>query len=276
MRKKSRLLIQSFNNAVRAWGNLGIVLPLLVYGGVQFLVLAGLIVSSIPGMPFSAFIAFFYGESFLHYPQNYLVLPAAFNAVNTVLSGFAGTIVVGLVTRRFYSKHVNPGSESGIKHILPCYHHLFIVWLLQIGTLVFLNVIYLWLIEDRTPDPVFAIPARFGVNIFISAVFAFSTIFIVIEKKKWWSALQLSFKRFLKFAPSTIVIVGIPVVLQYPFEFVFTHSDRIIERLNPEMIAVLVSLGIVFSIFLNSLTIGTLTGMYIGPVKKKETSGTEK
>lgn len=241
-----------------------IFLPLLVYAVLQLLLLAGLAFSMYP--PFSfIFVPLqraLYGETALHYPNHFLVLPQLFDNLNIILSGVFGILVIGVTTMLFFSGSSQPSLPTSLRPVWQRYFHLIAAWFGETALILLVIVGFSWG-ASKTPaaGSYMGILRVIGV-VGVSAIFAFTTVLILIERKPFWTALPQSVKMFARYALVTLLLVALPVVLQLPVQFILANATVVIRKLNPEVIIWVIATGVLISALSNYFVIGTVTHLY--------------
>lgn len=239
-------------------------LPFLTYALAQIFLVAGLIFFMYP--PFSfVFLPLqraLGGELALHYPNYFLALPQAFDLLNLALSGILGIGVVGTATLFFALGNRPMPLRDKIAIVRGRYAHLFGAWLGE--TVLALLVIAgceQWAARAPALGTYLAVARVLGV-ILVSALFAFTSVLIVLEKQPFLLAMTRSLKLFTSYGILTFFMIGLPSLLQFPVQFVLARTPVIVQKLNPEIIAVIVTAGIVAAMITNFLIIGAVTNLY--------------
>jgi len=250
--------------------------PLVLFA--VFQVIALLVLNNFYRPPFNTIIVpiitKFFNESFIHYPNYYIIMPFLFNNLNILLGGLFGIIFLSTTTLLFAS-HIQKKDlkfSSHVKQVFPKYGLLFLLWLIEsifvltiiIGAPIILrNYFTVGYTEFRIFQLCF-----FLFGLFVASLFAYTTAAVVLDNHKLKSALSTSFKLFVKNTSASFLFVAIPNIIIWPFSYVAGKTQFILQKFNPEMVMVLIGVTIFVSIFANFFLIGTLTQFYL--LKKKE------
>ncbi|MFQ5628690.1 MAG: hypothetical protein ACE5I1_08015 [bacterium] len=266
--QKQNLFIAAWRRTFQSLRSPKMLIPFLIYAGLQFLVLAGLVYFMHP--PFSYIFLplhkWFYGEAVLHYPNHFLVLPQLFDTINILLSGLIGVVTIGIATLMFFKNNEGRsrsfGTEIEMKPVASRYFHLLGAWFVQ-AALVLGYIFVFSTLAAKSPDfSMYIKIVRYIGATCLSAVFVFTTVHILIENDPFWTALANSARLFSKYALVTILLVGIPSLWQVPVQFLNSNTAAIVRRLNPEVIALVMTGGIIASMVASYFIIGTVTNLY--------------
>lgn len=263
---KIGIFFWTWKQAIQSCRKPATLLPFAGYAAVQLLVLASLFFFIYP--PFS-FIFMplqraLYGEITLHYPNNYIVMPQMFEILNIALSGVLGIWVIGRATVLFFNSDEAKKGKLLVKPVGRRYFHLLGAWFGE--TILALLVIggFMWLSGKMPSASIYLNTIRvFGV-VGVSAIFAFTTALILIEEKPFWVALPQSAKMFASYALVTFFLVGLPTIVQLPIQFLLSNSAKIVRKLNPEVITLVIATGVFLAMLSNYFIVGTVTHLYRG------------
>jgi hypothetical protein len=220
--------------------------------------------------PFSPFLVPLieraYGESALHYPNNFLALPSLFNWASIILSGFVGVSVVATATGLFASIYKEKQLQLGrsFKQSLPKYFILLVVWLIE--TMVLLAVFALIpqvMLKLQVYSNLVLHGATFAVSVFFGGLFAYTTANIILAQEGILPAIRKSFSLFIKSPLVTMLLIAIPNLLRFPLDFLSGKPLLIIDKFNPEIVGVVIGLSILVSVFSNYFMIGTITRFFL-------------
>ncbi len=208
-------------------------------------------------------------ENFLPYPDSFMVMPLLFSYTNIILSGLIGTVIIGISTLLFAGKYQKKKISFfvGVKKVFPKYLILFVLWLLE-SILVFAvmvglpalcqNMLRLEYIEIRYLEF-----ACFFSGLFVASIFAYTTAAVVLGNQGIRKSFLASFEIFGKHIAATFLLVLIPNIANMPFNYASGKTLFVLQRFNPEMIFVLISITIIVSIVTNFFLVGTLTRYYM-------------
>lgn len=272
---------QAYNTTWQALkNNPNILLPFAIFAALEFLILIIFYLS--PRMPFVLFLGpivrTFWGEGFLHYPLNFLLLPTLDSLIRLILSVIIGSLLTGAAVAMcldiYQKKH--PKFKNSFKQALKSYISLFAVVL--IATLVFL--VFEKLINFGLKKYFFAghakllfIPLRFWfgpillvinliMGVLIQGLFVYVIPILIIDKEKLFKALLKSFSFFKKFFISTIFLVGIPMLIYIPIIIVRQNSLFLMNKIFPEFILFATFIGILISSLVIDLLVTISTAFF--------------
>jgi len=278
MLEKIKRLIWLWIQCIKAMPNITIVVPFFIYAILQIFILYTLV--NFVHSPFSGLliplIRNLFGEPALHYPIFFYILAPLYSQINIFLSGFLGIIVVGTATHLFALnfKNYKPGLSQAFKMTIPKYGELFVIWIIE-SVLTLLMIIGFPLVIDLIFQPEYMVGRIiefvglfFGIA--MASVFAYTTALIVLAKKTIIESLALTFIIFKKDTFTTVMLVAIPTLLYFPINYLTGKAIVLIPKFSPEIIATLLSIGILISFFSSYFQIGTITRFYLLLIERKK------
>jgi hypothetical protein len=203
-----------------------------------------------------------YGEAILHYPNHFIVLPQLFDNLNIILSGVVGILVIGSATLLFFASGNRQPLKMSLNPVWKRYFHLIVAWLGETALILLVVLGFGWWASKAPSTGTYMTVFRVIGVVSVSAIFAFTTALILIERKPFWTALPQSVKIFTRYALLTLLLVGFPVLLQLPVQFILVNTATIVRKVNPEIIAFVIAAGVFVSIFSNYFVVGTITHLY--------------
>ena len=248
--------------------NPAVLIPFLIVGLSDFLILA--LIYLAPRPPLSALLAppirVFYGEQFLHYPFNLLLIPRLFNYAHIVSTAFIGVLMTGVAIGML--KEVKQGLSPGILFNLiksvRLYLRLLVIWLVMFGlvTLVFKSLPLILQIKQRAALQI-AFYAGFLISILIQTIFMYAMPAVMIEEKRTW----LAIKRGVTFARSaflpTLLLVAIPTLIYIPIIVLRGNLPVLMSKFFPEVVLILLGLGIIVSVIMDCLITCSTTILFL-------------
>jgi hypothetical protein len=274
------MVLKVYSNTLRILKEKPVIyLPFLIAALLE--VLALLILFLAPRMPFVKLfgppIRAFYAERFLHYPANFILLPILFSKAKMLISIIFTSLLTGLAisltSNYYYRKQVNL-SES-FKQTLKRYGSLFFIFLLLIVFFQLsakgLNIVVSKALDAGQLRSVIALLLNFTLAILVQAVFIYVIPVLIVEKKGLFKSLGNALVVFKKFFISTIILIGIPMLLYLPVIILQANSLFLIHRLFPESILLLSLAGIVISSLIIDPII-TLSAAYLYMMQKEKAS----
>jgi len=265
-----------------------ILMPFVFIAFLELLVLEFIYFSSRAPLSYIAnpIIRKFFGETFLHYPANLVVLPRLFYYKQVVIYVLIGAFLTAVAVNIF--KNIKGGlpvkAKAMIRNTLKSYAS-FLVYAILISVIVF--------VLQKADTFIFAkamrLLARFlpvsiapvyniGFTIFlflsnlIMQTFLIATIpIIVIEKVSLLKALARSIMLGLRNFLTVFTLIFLPFFIYLPIILLKSFSAQIMDRTFPEMSLYITVAGIVFTVFLDSFAIIAISQFILD--RKKYTTG---
>lgn len=252
-------------------------LPFVIFAIFDFVALILLFLS--PRMPlrliFGPPIRTFWGEQFLHYPTNFLLLPKLASLSKMFLSIFLGSLLtavaVVIIFNIYNKKHINLTlvfKSVFKKYISLCaivfiFTFLFYV-LIKITTIGLAKYFIaghkklLFWGQDLWLGPIL-LGLNFIFAILIQSAFIYAIPILIIEKERLIKSIAGSFWLFKKLFVPTLILVGLPMITYLPIVIMQQNSAILINKLFPETILLLSIAGIIISSLVIDLAVTTST-----------------
>jgi hypothetical protein len=103
--------------------------------------------------------------------------------------------------------------------------------------------------------------------IFVQSLFAYATAWIVLMGHRLWPAIRDSVRVAIQTFVPTLVVVGVPVLLVFPFSYATTRVDLIMGKFRPEIAAGLVCMQLVCQVIATFLLVGAVTRLFMWRVE---------
>lgn len=246
-----------------------IVIPFLIFTLIELIALISLY--NIPRQPlvgiFGPPVRTFWGEKFLHYPYNFLILPKISYYSRIFLSVFLGSFLMGtaivLIEALHYKKTVRIGKA---------FKAAFRKYILLLAVILFLTALYYFLEKFLTLGmvkyflaghkkllflraklwigPILTI-LTFLLAVLLQSLFAYALPAIVIGNEKLLKALWKSLVLCKRLFITTIIIVTVTLLMFVPVLTLIYNSAFLINKLFPEFILYVLIAGVI----VNSLII---------------------
>lgn len=264
--KNSKALLKVYQNTFLSFKkNHLIYLPFLIFAVAEAISLILIVLA--PRTPlvliFGPPIRTFWGEGFLHYPANFLLLPKLASLSRMFLSLLLGSLLTGIAVLmlRDYYNNKRQTLTSYFKVTLSNYPSLFLVVLIFTASFYFLTKVLilglakyftgghrqLLFLSARTWMGPILLFLNFLFIIFIQSIFVFAIPLIMIEKRKFISAIAGSFSLFRRMFLRTIILIILPMLLYLPIIILNYKAAFLIEELFPEAIFIVLFAGIIIS-----------------------------
>ncbi|MBP7216519.1 MAG: hypothetical protein KBA46_04455 [Candidatus Omnitrophica bacterium] len=230
-----------------------------------------------------------WGEKFLHYPANFILLPKLSAYANVVLSIIIGsflTAVAVLMAQAVYQKKqikLKPITKTALRSYIQVFFVVFlfnlVFFLLQ--KLLSSGLLSYFLQGHRTflflGPTVWLGPLWIGINfvlaLCIQAVFMYAIPFLLIGKKPLLQAIIHSCLFTKRYLLQTLLLIGIPLLLFLPFQILISNTAFLINKLFPEFIFLLSLAAIVFSaLVVDAFTSLATAFFYLGVVDREKNS----
>jgi hypothetical protein len=259
--------------------------PFAIFALIEFIALVGIFLS--PRMPlrlvFGPIIKTLWGENFLHYPYNFLLLPKLMALDRLFLSVIFSSLLTGVavaIISGIYNKKVTKLGEA-FKSTLKSYISLFCIILIL--TFVYLGLTKLtgsalvkYFMAGHTRLLFLGVRAWFGpillvtnfaLGILIQAAFVYAIPILIIEKVPLLKSIIRSFVLFGKLFIPTVILVTIPVLIYIPLIIIQDNSAILIDKLFPELVLLACVLVIIVNALIDLIITTSCTFLYL---KNKE------
>jgi len=227
----------------------------------------------------------FWGENFLHYPFNFILLPKLYNYAEIILSVIVGAAMTGMTVDlvRQAKKRIPPGLKAGLKNSFKRYLSLIGVWIV---TFILVSVVF------RVPQFIMskyhigATSSLFSqwnvsrlllvvsvlVGLMIEALFVYAIPSIMLEQKRTWKAIARSFSLAKRNFLVTFIVVSVPMIFVILMGFVKRKIPMLIDKTFPEITLWIMIIGIIISMLANCWITTAATTMLIKE-RQKESQG---
>ena len=212
----------------------------------------------------------FWGEKFLHYPYNFLLIPKLASMSRNFLSCVIGSLLTGCAVIMIADSYNNKiprfffSLKTGVKKYFVLFSFVFMLTtlfgacfkLLETGLIKYFSSGHDTLLFLK-PQVWFG-PLLIVINLFIiiliHGAFGYVIPFLMIEKEKLSMVILKSLKFFAKFPIPTIFLIGLPVLLYLPIIFLQLETSFLISNFFPELVLyICVAASIINAIVIDSL-----------------------
>ncbi len=244
-------------------------LPFVIVAGVQGLALLFLMGfhqnALLPiGLPIVKLLG---GEQATHYPVFFFALPTMFFRANLVISTLLASVTGGAATLLFARAFGFNDARGAWGRALRCAPALIVLTLLVVAILFGIAALAR-MIPQEVAQQSFA--ARWGVRggtmllfVLVQSFMAYSTAWIVLMGHKIWPAIRDSVRVTSRTFLPTLIAVGIPAVLLFPFSYVTGRLDLIVGKLRPEVLAGILGGQILVQFLITFFLVGAITRLFI-------------
>lgn len=252
--------------------NSNILIPFLLVGLVDAFLL--FIIYLAPQPPLSALlgppIRVFWGERFLHYPFNLLLIPRLFDLARIFSTALMGVLMTGAAVRMLQEAYsgIKPDIVLTLSKSLRVYLKLLVIWLVMFGLVsaVFKALPAIFNFKQHIASQMVS-GAGFLISILIQSIFIYAIPAVIIEEKKIWPAI----KRSVSFCRSTflptLILVALPTLFYLPMLILKGKLPLLMSKFFPETVLIFLGLGIVVSVIMDCLITGSTTILFLNQRK---------
>ncbi len=249
-----------------------IYLPFLIFAFIEALSLIFMYLA--PREPLRAamgpFITTLWGERFLHYPQNFWLLPKLAGLAKMTLSVFIGSLLTGVAIAFLYKKPIATAFHK--------YANLMIIVLILTAVYYTMNKaigVFLMKYFNAGHAKLLFIGPRWWLGLFsivisqflalvLQALVAYAIPIMLTSEKKFIGAIAGSFVFFFRNFIITLLLVGIPMLIAVPLIFLNYNGVFLMTTFCPEIILWLGILGIIVnSLILDPIITLTTATFYL-------------
>jgi len=230
-------------------------LPFLIFA--VFEIIAVALVYLFPRMPFvlvcGPIIRTFWGERFLHYPINFLLLPKLAALSRMFLSVILGSLLTGMAVAIVYKKNYKTAFKK--------YISLFLIVLIITG-LFYLTVKIIGLCLNKyfmaghlkllfLGPRIWLGPILTTINLvtalLVQSIFVYAIPEVILNEENPIKCIGASFVFFKKHTVLTLILVGLPMLIYLPVVVLNYNTAFLIYRIFPEVILFLALSGAIIS-----------------------------
>ncbi len=199
----------------------------------------------------------FWGDRFLHYPDNFLILPKLFSYAEMAVITVAGLIITGITIQLIASARDREHTSTIVTafwNTLKRYLGMLFIWLCIFFALRYGARAVLDLLPNRLP---LHFAGLLGVFLIMQMLTAFLFPAILLSGKKFWKSISEAVGLALKNSPRLFLLLLLPVGLSVALSYLKTMSPLVSQN-NPDMVLVILYCSIVVStavdLFITSAT----------------------
>ncbi|MCK4414021.1 MAG: hypothetical protein KAY32_10785 [Candidatus Eisenbacteria sp.] len=211
------------------------------------------------------------GEPASHYPLLYYQLPAMFFKLNLVISTLFASVAAGAGTLLFARSYGYPVEEGIWERTLRCAPRLIAVTLIVVACLLGVTLLASLVPREAAMESLLVRwglrGALLGLFILLQSLLIYTTPWIVLLGHRIGPAIRDSVRVTLRTLFPTLIAVGIPLLLLFPFSYVTGRVDLLAGQLRPELIATLLGLQVVCQMLVTFFLIGGVTRLFLWRVE---------
>ncbi len=218
-----------------------------------------------PSAPVSMVVApiirTFWDDRYLHYPENFMLLPRLFNHAHFLILSIFGVAITGMAIKKIeahaHGEHLSTLSAAGA--VFKKYFSLVAAWLLFYAVFMLsLKNIMMFL-----PRAVWIqLSAGFFLGLAIQALFAFLLPALLISDKGLFRDLWQGFLLGGRYFFLTCLLIAIPMAVVVMLSF-FKALTPLIVQIYPEMVLGVLAIGIVISLLVDLFVTISTTLLYL-------------
>lgn len=248
-----------------------ILLPFLIVGLFDAFLL--ILIFLAPQPPFSAVFAppirAFWGERFLHYPLNLVLIPKLFSYAHIFTTAIIGVLMTGLAIGMLSEVKTGNKPQILLNFILALkrYFVLLAIWLIMFILAFLVYKIPNFLSINNRVIVQVAFFLSFLITILIQVVFIYAIPAAFIERKGLIPAIKRGISFSKNYFLSTLILVLTPAVFYIPVMILKGKIPVLMSRFFPETALVILGLGIVVSVFIDFVVTCSTTILFINQSK---------
>jgi hypothetical protein len=269
-KKKSLSVINTYHLVFQALRNQPkLFIPYLCFAMVELAVLFLLYVA--PRHPFNVVLAppirAFFGEAFLHYPTNFLLLPKLSSLSRNFLSCILGALMTGfavhMVSDAYNQKTIR--LAVSLKAAFKKYISLFTIVLVITGLFFgFLKLVEMGFanfafLKSHARLGSVVIAVNILVVLLVQGFFAYAIPLLMLEDSKLFVALGRSVVLFFKLFIPTVVLIGLPLLTYIPVIVLQYNTPLLISKVFPEAVLYVCIIAAILNSFVIDMLITVST-----------------
>ncbi len=252
-----------------------ILLPFFIIAFFQGIGLVTLFHFPIPPVSviFAKPIRAFFGEQFMHYPFNFLLLPRLFSYGQILVSGTIGVIMFGMAIGLIYQANIEDEKlrlMGNLNRSIRKYFAFVGIWLiifvlsfiaLRIPQFLIVKFLPKTALTNLIYKGIFYI--GFIVILLIETFFIYAYSAVIIEGRKFISAVGRGVSVVKKVFLPTFILVTVPRLLDFLSIILKRYLDLFIKWTVPEVTLVLLGLSIIIAFITDFLVISTTANLFV-------------
>lgn len=213
----------------------------------------------------------FWGERFLHYPLNFVLMPRLFGFAHIINTAIIGVLMTGLAIGML-SEAKGGNKPRALPNLILAFKKYFIIfaiWLLMyiLATLVYkIPPLFLKFSSKAVFQIVFYL--CFLIVVLIEVIFIYAIPATIIERRGLISAIKRGMLLSKSYFLTTIILVAIPSLLYIPIVFLKAKSVALMVRLFPEIVLIILGIGIVVTVLIDCIVTCSIATLFINQERK--------
>lgn len=245
--------------------------PFLIFAALQFLLLVSLTLFSVSPLAvvMVPVVKLLGGEEALHYPMHMILLPQMYHQVYLPLAILVGFALFGWAVSLMVDYYERAGVDiPGLKRrptasMIPS---LVALGLIYVGVITAVQLSFNYIGSTLPVGLAALLVSVVGVALVVAvqALLIYSVFFLVTRTSNPLEAVGLSARYGLKHPGLTVMIVLTVLLVHLPVDFLSSRADKIALKFDPQLVVVLLSVGIVFEILTNFFLFASTTAAVTG------------
>jgi len=226
---------------------------------------------------FNPIVQTLWGEQFVHYPNNFMILPKLFQNVQVFIYIFISSyfISVAMAIISEINSHRKISFPLACRETFKQYIHIFAVisFLMFFGLFKLYNLLMDRALKISSVDGVFFMIKKvilYGapyvnliIGTFVAAIFAFVFPIIVIEKKKIFTAIRLNFKHLWGSFWFIFFVVLIPTLFYLPVLLLRSNIGGLAQVGFPEIRFIVLMVSVLVAMIIDATIYTAVTSFYL-------------
>jgi len=242
-------------------------IPFLLIAALQILGLEAILGFCRPGISTVALplVRWVGGDAATHFPTFYVALPVIFARWDLVLGVVVASLTTGAAAALFARAYgqTAPGAWStAARRYFPLTGVALVAALLSLVVFVLGNQVLQQVMADRA----LRWTARLGmmaVFVVVESFLVYASVGIVLEGWGFLGSIRHSAGVAAALFVPTVVLVGLPVFLVFPLDYLAECSNLFLTKLRPELMTGVLFLKIAAELVLTFLLVGAVTRVYL-------------
>lgn len=195
----------------------------------------------------------FWGEKFLHYPANFLLMPKLASLSRTTLAVLAGSLLSGIAVAKAYGRPV----KIAFKKYITLFLIVFILTAMFYSSFNLMNKLLMKYFMAGNKKLLFFGPGiwigpglyvlNFSIALLLQSIFAYAIPGVIKHDEKFVKSLVKSFSFFRKNSVITLILVGLPMFIYVPIIMLNAHTGFLISNFFPEAVFYVSILSLILS-----------------------------
>lgn len=224
-------------------------------------------------------IKVFFGEIYLHYPYNLVLLPTIFDYGDMVLVLIFAPLISGMTVSMVYQAKENNSPKFGSNFLLGIKKYLILLGLWIIVAILVFSIFHLGnflVLKFYTEDvakfihiPTWRMSRLmqffcFFLTLLVETFFAFCIPAVMIENKKILGSVKRSFKIGASLLLPTFILICIPNIFNTIIVLIKQKMlTQLMDKFFPEIVFVIMGVGFCIYLFTQVLQVSSLTLLFL-------------